>query len=97
MGGHRRRRHPTFRIIFSLPQGHTAADDWQAQITTQIGVTDIEYSFHEPRPDIPELKGTVTTDSDTAVLSIQIRGRFGNKYGTWSPSVLLRCAPVGGI
>ena len=82
----------TFRVIWNLPSDQTAADDWQGRITTRLGVSDVQFAINEPRPDIPEMTGTVTIDNDNSVLSLQVRGRFGGTWGTWSPSVLLRCA-----
>ena len=55
-------------------------------------MSDVQFAINEPRPDIPEMTGTVTIDNDNSVLSLQVRGRFGGTWGTWSPSVLLRCA-----
>ena len=87
----------SFRVIWSLPSGHDAADDWQAQISTRFGASDAQHAFHTPRPDIPELRGTVSLEGESPHLSIRVRGRFGDTWGTWSPSVLLRCGRVGGL
>ena len=87
----------SFRVIWSLPTGHDAADDWQAQISPRFGASDTQHAFHTPRPDIPEMTGTVSLEGESPQLSIQVRGRFGDTWGTWSPSVLLRCGSPGGL
>ena len=82
----------SFRVIWSLPKGQDSADDWQAQISARFGASDVQYAIHTPGPDIPELTGTVNLEGDSPQLSIRVRGRFGGTWGTWSPSVLLRCS-----
>lgn len=81
----------SFRVIWSNPIGHGPPDEWQARFNTQIGVTNIKYTFTASRDDLPEMNGTVTLNGEVVVMSFQIRGLYNNTYSTWSPTTSLSC------
>ena len=83
----------SFRIIWSGPDERArGADEWAAHIRTNGGAGEVTYSFrHSPgERDYYEMNGTVSLQGSGTV-SINVRGRFGQTWGTWSPTGSLYC------
>ena len=96
----------SFHIIWDGPKGHDrAADEWAAHINTSGGAGGVTYSFREtPIRDQEgdedsdsqqhsgyyEMYGTVNFEGNGS-LSVNVRGRFGETWGTWSPTGSLYC------
>ena len=73
--------------------GHDrAADEWAAHINTNRGAGEVTYSFREPlnHSGYYEMYGTVNFEGNGS-LSVNVRGRFGETWGTWSPTGSLYC------
>ena len=95
-----------FRIIWDGPKGHArGADEWAAHINTSGGAGAVTYSFRETpiryqegdedsdsqqHSGYYELNGTVNFEGNGS-LSVNVRGRFGETWGTWSPTGSLYC------
>ena len=83
----------SFRIIWSGPEDRArGADEWAAHINTSGGAGEVTYAFR-PSPgerDYYELNGTVSFHG-TGTVSLKLRGRFGQTWGTWSPTGSLYC------
>ena len=83
----------SFRIIWSGPDEHArGADEWAAHISTSGGAGEVTHAFR-PSPgerDYYELNGTVSFQG-TGTVSFKLRGRFGQTWGTWSPTGSLYC------
>ena len=96
----------SFRIIWDGPKGHDrAADEWAAHINTSGGAGEVTHDFREiPIRDQEgdedtdsqqhsgyyEMYGTVNFEGNGS-LSVNVRGRFGETWGTWSPTGSLYC------
>ena len=95
----------SFRIIWDGPKGHDrGADEWAAHINTSGGAGGVTYSFREipiryqegdedsepQHSGYYELNGTVNFEGNGS-LSVNVRGRFGEIWGTWSPTGSLYC------
>ena len=83
----------SFRIIWGGPKGHArGADEWAAHINTSGGAGAVTYSFTEPlnHSGYYEMYGTVNFEGNGS-LSVNVRGRFGEIWGTWSPTGSLYC------
>ena len=95
----------SFRIIWDGPKGHDrAADEWAAHINTSGGAGGVTYNFRETPIPIQEgdedsepqhsgyyeLNGTVNFEGNGS-LTVNVRGRFGETWGTWSPTGSLYC------
>ena len=95
----------SFRIIWDGPKGHArGADEWAAHINTSGGAGGVTYSFREipiryqegdedsepQHSGYYELNGTVNFEGNGS-LSVNVRGRFGETWGTWSPTGSLYC------
>ena len=96
----------SFRIIWDGPKGHDrAADEWAAHINTSGGAGAVTHDFREiPIRDQEgdedsdsqqhsgyyEMYGTVNFEGNGS-LSVNVRGRFGETWGTWSPTGSLYC------
>ena len=95
----------SFHIIWDGPKGHDrAADEWAAHINTSGGAGAVTYSFRETPIPIQEgdedsepqhsgyyeMSGTVNFEGNGS-LSVNVRGRFGEIWGTWSPTGSLYC------
>ena len=83
----------SFSIIWDGPKGHDrAADEWAAHINTSGGAGVVTYSFREPlnHSGYYEMYGTVNFEGNGS-LSVNVRGRFGETWGTWSPTGSLYC------
>ena len=83
----------SFHIIWDGPKGHDrGADEWAAHINISGGAGVVTYNFRE----IPnhsgyyEMYGTVNFKGNGS-LSVNVRGRFGQTWGTWSPTGSLYC------
>ena len=76
----------SFYIIWDGPEGRDRrADEWAAHINTTRGAGEVTYAFRES-PDVPgyyDMYGTVNFQGP-GKLSINVRGRFGQTWGTWS-------------
>ena len=83
----------SFYIIWDGPkEGDRRADEWAAHINTTRGAGEVTYAFRES-PDAPgyyEMYGTVNFQGPGSA-SIKVRGRFGQTWGTWSPTGSLHC------
>ena len=83
----------SFRIIWNGPDDHArGADEWAAHISTSGGAGEVTHAFR-PSPgerDYYELNGTVSFQG-TGTVSLKLRGRFGQTWGTWSPTGSLYC------
>ena len=96
----------SFHIIWDGPKGHDrAADEWAAHINTSGGAGAVTHDFREiPIRDQEgdedsdsqqhsgyyEMYGTVNFEGNGS-LSVNVRGRFGETWGTWSPTGSLYC------
>ena len=97
----------SFRIIWDGPKGHArGADEWAAHINTSGGAGGVTHDFREtPIRDQEgdedsdsqpqhsgyyEMYGTVNFEGNGS-LSVNVRGRFGETWGTWSPTGSLYC------
>ena len=97
----------SFRIIWDGPKGHArGADEWAAHINTSGGAGAATHEFREipirdqegdEDSDSPaqhsgyyEMYGTVNFEGNGS-LSVNVRGRFGETWGTWSPTGSLYC------
>ena len=83
----------SFRIIWDGPKGHDrAADEWAAHINTNRGAGVVTHGFREipKHPGYYEMYGTVNFEGNGS-LSVNVRGRFGETWGTWSPTGSLYC------
>ena len=97
----------SFRIIWDGPKGHArGADEWAAHINTSGGAGGVTHEFREiPIRDQEgdedsdsqpqhsgyyEMYGTVNFEGNGS-LSVNVRGRFGQTWGTWSPTGSLYC------
>ena len=83
----------SFYIIWDGPkEGDRRADEWAAHINTTRGAGEVTYAFRES-PDAPgyyDMYGTVNFQGPGSA-SIKVRGRFGQTWGTWSPTGSLHC------
>ena len=96
----------SFRIIWDGPKGHArGADEWAAHINTNRGAGAVTHDFRETpiryqegdedsdsqqHSGYYELNGTVNFEGNGS-LSVNVRGRFGETWGTWSPTGSLYC------
>ena len=96
----------SFRIIWDGPKGHArGADEWAAHINTNLGAGVVTHGFREipiryqegdedsdseQHSGYYELNGTVNFEGNGS-LSVNVRGRFGETWGTWSPTGSLYC------
>ena len=83
----------SFSIIWDGPKGHDrAADEWAAHINTSGGAGEVTHVFRETpnHSGYYEMNGTVSFQG-TGTLSLKLRGRFGQTWGTWSPTGSLYC------
>ena len=82
-----------FRIIWTGPKDHArGADQWAAHINTSRGAGEVTYAFRKSpgERDYYEMNGTVSFQG-TGTVSLKLRGRFGQTWGTWSPTGTLFC------
>ena len=85
----------SFRVIWAGPaQDRRQADEWAAHVNTLGGAGRVSYSFSSS-PGVHggnyfEMNGTVRVEG-TSSLTIQVRGRFGSNWGSWSPRSSLYC------
>ena len=95
-----------FRIIWDGPKGHArGADEWAAHINTNRGAGVVTHDFRETpiryqegdedsdsqqHSGYYEMYGTVNFEGNGS-LSVNVRGRFGETWGTWSPTGSLYC------
>ena len=96
----------SFRIIWDGPKGHArGADEWAAHINTSGGAGGVTHEFREipiryqegdedsdsqQHSGYYEMYGTVNFEGNGS-LSVNVRGRFGETWGTWSPTGSLYC------
>ena len=97
----------SFRIIWDGPKGHArGADEWAAHINTNRGAGVVTHAFRETpiryqegdedsdsepqHSGYYEMYGTVNFQGNGS-LSVNVRGRFGEIWGTWSPTGSLYC------
>ena len=95
----------SFSIIWDGPKGRArGADEWAAHINTSGGAGAVTHGFREiPIPvqegdedsepqhsGYYEMYGTVNFEGNGS-LSVNVRGRFGETWGTWSPTGSLYC------
>ena len=95
-----------FRIIWDGPKGHArGADEWAAHINTSGGAGAVTHDFREipiryqegdedsdsqQHSGYYEMYGTANFQGNGS-LSVNVRGRFGETWGTWSPTGSLYC------
>ena len=83
----------SFSIIWDGPKGHArGADEWAAHINTNLGAGAVTHEFRQipNHPGYYEMYGTVSFQGEGSV-SINVRGKFGQTWGTWSPTGTLHC------
>ena len=83
----------SFYIIWDGPIGHEKrADEWAAHINTYGGAGEVTHNFRESpySTGYYEMYGTVNFQG-SGKLSINVRGRFGPTWGTWSRAGNLSC------
>ncbi len=82
-----------YRIIWSAREDRRGADEWLAHITSHGEFNSERHSFRESPGSLPglyEMNGTLEMRGEGS-LTIRVRGRFGDIWGTWSPPVGLYC------
>ena len=82
-----------FRIIWTGPEERArGAGEWAAHINTSRGAGEVTYTFRQSpgERDYYEMNGTVSFQG-TGTVSLKLRGRFGQNWGTWSPTGILFC------
>ncbi len=83
----------SYTIIWSAREDRRGADEWLAHIISHGGFNSDRHSFRESPGSLPglyEMNGTVRLQGEGS-LTIRVRGRFGDIWGTWSPPVGLFC------
>ena len=88
----------SFRVIWAGPHadrgsdGNRRADEWDARISTDRGAGTVNYSFMESpgQRNYFEMNGTVNFEGPGS-LSLNVRGRLGSSWGSWSPTSSLYC------
>ena len=76
----------SFKIIWNGPDDHArGADEWAAHINTTGGAGTVTYD-----EEYHEINGTVNFHGG-GNLQVNVRGRFGQTWGTWSPTGSLYC------
>ena len=83
----------SFRITWDGPNVRDKrADEWAAHINTKRGAGVVDSSFRETPGDSGnyEMHGTMSFQGEGSV-AINVRGRFGQTWGTWSPTGTLHC------
>ena len=86
----------SFFVIWTGPEGNNKrADEWAAKISTHRGAGEVIYDFRETpgTTGYYEMYGTVEFQG-AGSLSLNVRGRFGQRWGTWSPTGSLYCSEV---
>ena len=76
----------SFRIIWNGPDGHSRkANQWAAHINTYGGAGVVSHSFTRSpgQQEYYEMNGTVNYKG-AGIVGIYVRGRFGQRWGTWS-------------
>ena len=89
----------SFRVIWAGPHadrgsdGNRRADEWAARISTNRGAGTVNYSFMESpgQRNYFEMNGTVNFEGPGS-LSLNVRGRLGSSWGSWSPTSSLYCS-----
>ena len=82
-----------FLVIWSGPEEwERSADEWAARITPSNGSRILNRSFRESpgSPGYFEMIGRMRLAGPDSI-RIQVRGRFGSTWGTWSPAARLYC------
>ena len=85
----------SFTIIRSAREDRRGADEWLAHITSPGDFRSGRRSFKESLVSLPglyEINGTPEMRGEGS-LTIRVRGRFGDIWGTWSPPVSLFSLP----
>ena len=80
----------SFRVFWSLPEGRSHADEWEAYIRTTGRAGTVIYTLQPASDPNPEMSATVDM-AGPGNIAISVRGRFGPQWGTWSNSVRLSC------
>ena len=89
-----------FRAYWKRPK---RADEWQAELEhdPRYGASNVRQTstIQDIGDGFHELTGTVhIRDGEFGVVSIRVRGRFGDDgWGAWSPVTELFCNPPGGL
>ena len=86
-----------FRAYWKRPK---SADEWEAEVTAEYDAGNATHSTIRYIGDgFHEMTGTVDIrDGEFGVVSIRVRGRFGDDgWGAWSPVTELFCNPPGGL
>ena len=86
----------SFFVIWTGPEGNNKrADEWAAKISTHRGAGEVIYDFRETPGTTGYYKMYGTVEFQGAgSLSLNVRGRFGQRWGTWSPTGSLYCFEV---
>ena len=85
----------SYTIIWSAREDRRGADEWLAHIISHGDFNSERHSFRESPGSLPglyEMNGTLEMRGEGS-LTIRVRGRFGDIWGTWSPPVGLFCLP----
>ena len=83
----------SYTIIWSAREDRRGADEWLAHIISHGDFSSDRHSFRETPGSLPghyEMNGTVRLQGEGS-LTIRVRGRFGDVWGTWSPPVGMFC------
>ena len=83
--------HVRFKVIWTNPAGKESADEWKAYIRSYGEMRVLSYEFKDT-PIGPEMVGTIDTTGGGSI-SVSIRGRWGETWGTWSDISALWCRP----
>ena len=78
-----------FEVIWTNPAGKGDADEWELYYRESGGLTLSSHRFGG-KPGLPAMTGTARMRNG-GVLHINIRGRWGTTWGTWSKTAGLFC------
>ena len=77
----------SFRAFWVQPLESRNADEWEAEIFTEGGASNVRYTIQR---NAAELTGTVRVDG-FSIVALRVRGRYGDDWGTWSRNANLVC------
>ena len=86
---------PSTATVTIVDNDTAGVDEWAAEISTRGGAGAVIYDFRETPgdPGTYEMYGTVDFRGNGS-LSLNVRGRFGQRWGTWSLTGSLHCYEV---
>ena len=81
-----------FTVIWAGPEDDRSMEEWAAHFSALRGLVSVTHSFKRSpgNKEYYQMDGRVTMDGRTS-MSIAVRGRNGDKWGSWSPISSLIC------